>query len=253
MRLSPLALTGALVLSLALAGCGKDDDGAFGARVRTYLLAHPEVLKEAQQAYYAKQEADAVALARPLIKKHSSEIFSDPRDPFVGPKNAKVTVVQFFDYRCPHCKAEAAPGVMAMMKKYPDVKFVFKELPIFGGTSQLAARTALSVWRENPGDYLTVYRTMMDDQTLDESVNDPAGAAKIKDAIDGVVKANGLDVAATEKLGASDDVSKQLADVQRLAAELGVEGTPGFVIGDTLVRGADMEQVDKLIAKARGG
>jgi protein-disulfide isomerase len=248
-----IALAVTALACLTLAGCGRESDDAFGKRVHAYLVAHPEALKDAQEAYYEKQEATKIALAKPLIHKHASEIFADPRDPFVGPKNAKVTVVQFFDYRCPHCKAEAAPGVLAMIKKHPDVKFVFKEFPIFGGPSQAAARTAIGVWQTDPQAYLKVYAGMMNDQDLDEGVNDPAGVAHMKESIQAVVKANGVDVAKVDAAGASSAVDAQMADVQKLAAELGIDGTPGFVVGDTLVSGADMDKVEKLITAQQKG
>jgi protein-disulfide isomerase len=247
-RLS-LAVAAAALCALSLSACGRDNDEVFGERVRAFLIAHPEVLKEAQEAYYAKLDAEKVARAKPVIEKHAREIFADPRDPFVGPANAKVTVVQFFDYRCPHCKAEAAPGVLALIKRHPDVKFVFKEFPIFGGPSQAASRTALSVWRSDPKDYLPVYANMMADEDLDESVNDPAGAKKMQASVDKIVQAAGLDPNKITTFGASDAISAQLADTQRLAAELGVDGTPGFVVGDTLITGADMDKVEQLIEK----
>jgi protein-disulfide isomerase len=200
-----------------------------------------------QEAYYAKQDADKVAKAKPLIHSHASEIFNDPRDAFVGPKDAKVTVVQFFDYRCPHCKAEAAPGVLAMIKKHPDVKFVFKELPIFGGPSQAAARTAIGVWRTDPQAYIKVYADMMADADLDEGVNDPKGVAAMKASVMAILKKNGLDAQKVDDVAGSPAADMQLASVQKLAAELGIDGTPGFIVGDTLITGADMDKVEALI------
>ncbi|HEY3813078.1 MAG TPA: DsbA family protein [Caulobacteraceae bacterium] len=242
-------LTVALAAAFVLAGCGRDPH--FEAKVHSYLIAHPEVLEEMEVALHEKQNAQMVERAKPVIFAHTKEIFNDPRDPFVGPKNAKVTVVQFFDYRCPHCKAEAAPGVQALIKKYPDVKFVFKDLPIFGGPSVAAARTAVGVWKSNPGDYFKAYVQMMADDDLDESVNDPAGAAKMQASVEKIVSSLGLNPSVVDAAGASTDATAQLSDNQKLFAELGLDGTPAFVIGDTVVSGADMGRVEDLIKKGR--
>ena len=240
-RLLPTALVAAFVL----AGCSKDP--AFEAKVHAYLISHPEVIEEMEMKLHDKQEAELSARAKPIIHAHAKEIFSDPRDPFVGPRDAKVVVVQFFDYRCPHCKAEAAPGVAALIKQHPDVKFVFKDFPIFGGGSVAASRTAIGVWKTNPGDYYKAYTQMMADADLDESVSDPAGTAKMQVSVDKIITGLGLNAAAVDGLGAAKDATAELADNQKLAAELGLEGTPAFIVGDTLVSGADMDRVERLI------
>jgi protein-disulfide isomerase len=241
----------ALVASLALAGCGKDP--RFEAKVHTYLMDHPEVLQEMEMKLRDKEDAQSAARARPIIHAHAQEIFNDPRDAFVGPKNAKITVVQFFDYRCPICKGRAAPAIRAMIKQHPDVKFVFKDFPIFGKPSVAASRTAIGVWKSNPADFLKAYDLMMADDALDESVNDPAGVAKMQASVDKIVSDLGLNPAMVNTAGATTDATSQLADNQRLAAELGLDGTPAFIVGDTLVNGADMDRVEQLIDKGGKG
>ena len=232
---SVVALIGAVALG-AFAGVKLFDKG-----VHDYIVHHPEVLMEAQEAWSKKQDEQLAQRAKAVIRARRSEIFSDPRDPFVGPANAKVTVVQFFDYRCPHCKAEAAPAVLDLIRKYPDVKFVFKEWPIFGAPSQSAARAALGTWQAAPGKYLGVYRALMGERDIDQA------------AVDRVLQAQGLDAASTEALGATPRTARQMADVERLAVDLNAGGTPAFIIGDTMVPGARMEQVEALIQKGRKG
>ncbi|MGA2951465.1 MAG: thioredoxin domain-containing protein, partial [Caulobacteraceae bacterium] len=140
MRLALLAAAAALTL----AGCQRDSDAAFGERVRAYLLAHPEVLEEATQRLQDSQEAKAQAAMRqgetqlPALR---AAVERDPRD-FVANPNGKVTVTEFYDYRCPHC-INMAPQIVAMIKGHPEVRFVFKEMPIFGAESDHAAYAAL--------------------------------------------------------------------------------------------------------------
>jgi protein-disulfide isomerase len=227
------------VLAVAATACSRAPAGdkAFEERVHAYLIAHPEVLQEMQIAYVRKQQTAAVERARPLIQQHKTEIFADARDPYVGPKDARVTVVQFADYRCPHCKTEATPAVLAMIKKYPDVRFVFKEYPIFGVPSQAASRAALAAWKK--GKYLPVYEQMMAQPDLDSA------------AIVQILQKNGIDPTEAARIGGAGDVTTHLIDVQKLAAQLGVDGTPAFIIGDTMVPGADMAEVERLIVEAR--
>jgi protein-disulfide isomerase len=211
----------------------------FERGVHDYIVNHPEVLLEAEEAYAKKQNDHVIANARAVIRAHQSEIFADPRDPFVGPQNAKVTVVQFFDYRCPHCKAEAAPAVLALIRKYPDVKFVFKEWPIFGAPSQAAATAALGAAKQ--GKYLPVFAAMMAERELDQT------------SVDRILREQGVDVAQAEAFAASPAAARQLSDVQRLALLLNAGGTPAFIVGDTMVTGARMDDVEALIQKGRKG
>jgi protein-disulfide isomerase len=229
----------AVLATAAVAACSKvpGGDKAFDEKVHAYLLAHPEVLDEMQIAYARKQQTAEIERARPLIQQHKAELLADARDPFVGPKDAKVTVVQFFDYRCAHCKAEAAPAVAQLIKKYPDVRFVFKEYPIFGVPSQAAARAALAAWKK--GNYLPVYEQMMAAPDVDGAV------------IKQVIVQNGINPNEAAEIGASNEVTTHLVDVQKLASQLGLSGTPAFIIGDTLVPGADMAKVEDLIVQAR--
>ena len=78
---------------------------------------------------------------RPLLPALRAALERDPRD-FVANPNGKVTVTEFYDYRCPHC-INIAPKVVGLIRSQPDVRFVFKEMPIFGATSEHAARAAL--------------------------------------------------------------------------------------------------------------
>ncbi len=234
-----LLALGAVLTLAAASGCTdpKGYDDSFGRHVKAYLLDHPEVLMEMQQAYYDKQQKLAIEHMKPLIKKYSSQIFNDPRDPSIGPADAKVVVVQFFDYRCPHCKSEAAPAVLDLIKKYPDVRWVFKEFPIFGPPSQLASRAGLAAFKA--GHYLPVYQGLMASPEVDQGV------------IDQVMAKAGIPKAMEDQLMATPALAAQVVDVQTLAAELGVDGTPAFIIGDTAVNGANMQKVEELILKGR--
>jgi protein-disulfide isomerase len=236
-RLGVLAL-----IALTLAACQRPstDDAAFGARVRAYLLAHPEVLQEVSQKLDAKladQAASRQRQAESLLPRLRSSVERDPLDFVANPKGV-VTVTEFYDYRCPHC-VSVAPKVIALIRAHPDVRVVFKETPIFGATSEHAARAALAVARSG-GDSLGLYQALMSARGLDDAT------------IDRLARAEGAKPAdlTPEAAKAAD---AHLSKTSALFAQLDLEGTPAFIVGDQIILGEDMDAVTAAVAKARAG
>lgn len=224
--------------ALALSGCAKaQSDDAFGERVRAYLLENPEVIQEAVERLQVKQQASARATALAAIEKHRQALERDPRD-FVANPNGRITVVEFFDYNCGYCKV-IAPEVTKLIAENPDVRFVFKEFPIFGAASNTAAEVALSA-PVKPRT-LEFYKAAMQTKPLDEA------------AIDRLLRGMGIDPVVARRSGDSAAVQQQIRDVKALAGELGLEGTPAFIVGDTLIPGADLDALKAAINLAKGG
>jgi protein-disulfide isomerase len=226
----------ALTAALALTGCHKSDDG-FDSKVHAYLMAHPEVIREAADKLRDKDQAALAKASTDALAKYRDKLERDPRD-FVANPNGAITVVEFFDYRCGYCKL-AAPQVVQLIKDHPDVRFVFKEFPIFGDVSDAAAKIALSPQVKAKG--LDVYSGWMSEKALSNAT------------IDSQLEAAGVDVAAARKAAADPAIERQLLDTRVLASALHLEGTPAFVIGDTLVPGADMAAVRAAITVAKAG
>jgi protein-disulfide isomerase len=231
-----LAVLGVLAVGACDRSAAQDD--AFGARVRAYILSHPEVIQEAVDKLQEKADADAAAAeekARRALPLLRGAIERDPRD-FVANPNGKITVTEFYDYRCAHC-INAAPKVLALIAANPDLRFVFKESPIFGPTSEHAAHAAIAI-RKSGGDYLGYYKTMMSTRALDAAT------------IDKVALANGATAAS---LAPSPEADKQLADVSSLFGKLDLGGTPAFIVGNDIIFGEDMDALDAAISKVRQG
>jgi protein-disulfide isomerase len=220
---------------MVLAGCGRADR-AFDDRVHAYLLSHPEVIQEAVNALQKKEQARSAEQTRLAINQNRSALEHDPRD-FVANPNGKITVTEFYDYRCPHC-VNAAPAVVKIIHENPDVRFVFKEFPIFGGDSDSAAAAAIAVKRSG-GDYLGVYADFMAARPLNPEV------------IDQVLKAHRVDPAKLKDPAFERDATDQLLATRHLALTLGQDATPVFIIGDTVVPGEDMQAVHAAIDAAR--
>ena len=233
-RLGLLAATASLILAACQPCVGADK--AFGDKVRAYLLAHPEVLEEASQKLQATAEARIEAAQRRAeanLPKLRSAIERDPRD-FVANPAGGITVTEFYDYRCPHC-ISMAPQLLALIHRRPDVRFVFKEMPIFGAESDHAAYAALAV-RKAGGDYLGLYQNFMAARPLDDASIDSIAVAK---------GANRADIFP----GASS--TSQLASTKALFDKLALDGTPGFVVGNHIMSGDDMAALEAAIDKTR--
>ena len=146
----------------------------------------------------------------------------------LGNRDGDVTLVEFFDYNCGYCK-RALSDLMAMMKADPKLKVVLKELPILGPGSLEAARVAVAVRMQDPSGakYLDFHRRLLENR----GANDKARAlAAAKDA--------GLDMARLERDMTSEEVGKSLDESMKLAKALGINGTPGYVVGERVVVGA---------------
>ena len=225
---------------LLVTACSKPSDKAQVSREQAlaYLEDHPEVINEATQRYELKRRKEMLAESAKAIALRKAALERDPRD-FVANPNGKVTVVEFFDYRCPYCKA-CLPALQALILQNPDIRFVFKEYPIIPdedgkvGVSLRASEAALAAARA--GKYQTVHDEMMAIASLDDD-----GIAK-------VLKDNGLDPAATD--GSVDDL-RHIKDVRELASAIGANGTPAFVVGDTLIEGNSMGQLAVAIEQAQ--
>ena len=239
-------LAAAMAAPLALAACSRPaekaqaaaDDPAFHKQVVAYLVDHPGVIQEGINAYNDKQHSTLVKTAAAAIAPRRSLIESDPRD-FVANPGGKITVVEFFDYRCPYCKADL-PALQALIAQEKDIRFIFKEYPIIPdkdgriGVSLRAAQAALAAKRA--GKYLPVHNALMAAADLDD------------ETIRRVLTDNGLDPA---QVGAQPKDLDQLADVRKLAQEIHVAGTPTFIVGDTLVDTSSMDQLAAAIGQAR--
>lgn len=241
--LRPLLVLAAIALAPVLPAGAQENapaDAAFEERVRAYLLEHPEVIIEALQEYDRRQKAEAELRQKRAIVDNRDDLVASPGDPVAGNPAGAVTVVEFFDYRCPYCKA-VAKDMIATLQAEGDVRIVFKEFPILGPDSQMAAKAALAA--DKQGKYLAFHQALMDHKGVLD-----------RDALTDIAEDAGLDVELLQIDMESAEVETVIARNMALADTLDIGGTPAFIIGDTLVPGAiDMKTLKDLVAKARSG
>jgi len=231
----PRRLLALAALAVLLSACSKSD-ASFDAKVHDYILAHPEVIQQAIAKLQAQQDQQAAQQAKLAIAQNRQSLERDPRD-YVANPNGRITVTEFYDYRCPHC-INAAPAVLKIIHDHPDVRFVFKEFPIFGDVSEHAAAGAIQLKKQG-GDVVSLYSDFMNTHPLDDA------------AIDRILRAHGVDPATLDKPDVHAQTQAQLLAVRKLAIDLGIEGTPAFIVGDTLIPGDDTDAINAAINQAR--
>ncbi|RKQ73766.1 DsbA family protein [Oceanibaculum indicum] len=206
--------------------------------VRDYLLANPEVLRDALIELGSREKAAAEDQRKQRIADLRAELEREPDDPVLGNPDGAITIVEFFDYQCGYCKA-MKPVMQNILASEKDVRVVMKEFPILSAVSVTAARAALAA-REQ-GKYQAMHDRLMGyrGRLSDEAVFAIAGEA-------------GLDIERLKADMQAPAVAAVLERNQQLAERLEISGTPSFIVGETLVPGAVNEEgLRKLIAETR--
>lgn len=198
----------------------------FGAFIREYLLANPEIIEEMSQALEIKKEAESRVMAESAIANNKDAIFNAPEDIVLGNPAGDVTVVEFYDYNCGFCK-RAMTDMIDLLDKDPNVRFVLKEFPILGPDSMAAHRVAMSFRALAPEKYSEFHIKLLSaDVRATESY-----------AIE-VAKGFGIEEAAL-RAGMDDPaIDQSIRQTYELANALGISGTPSFVVGNEAVFGA---------------
>ncbi|MBV9575250.1 MAG: DsbA family protein [Gammaproteobacteria bacterium] len=196
------------------------------AVVHDYLISKPEVLVEAMQVLQEKQFQQAQQTVKQTQKAaatYANDLFHQSTDPIAGNPDGKITIVEFFDYQCPHC-IDMAPTMDAVIKANPDVRVIYKDFPIRGPLSELAARAALAAQKQ--GKYHELSNAML-----------TANKQLTQDVILEIAKNQGLDVDKLKQDMKDSAIDNQLKANTKLAQNLKLLGTPAFFIGKTSGKG----------------
>jgi len=206
--------------------------------IHDYLMKNPDVMIEALRSAEAKASSEADAGALQALRERRREIFDDPATPVGGNPEGDVTIVEFFDYRCPYCK-QVQPTLKTLLDQDPKLRFVYKEMPVLGAASVTAAHAALAARLQDK--YEAFHGAMM------------ATKGQITDDVIYKVAASvGLDVDRLKRDMAAPEIERALKANLALANALDIRGTPGFIIGDHIVPGAiDLDALKDLVASAR--
>ena len=222
-----------LVVALAAGFAGAalwDTTGLGGKSTRDYLLANPEILPEAMQVL---QQREQLARIEPL----RGEIETPFPGAVLGNPAGSVTLVEFTDYACTYCRQSVA-DVAALVAADPELKVVIREYPILAPESVDAARMALAAAQQ--GRYAQFHDAMF-------RLGPPTAQA-----IEAAAAEAGVDLARARAAIATGIFDDQLQANAQLAAQLGISGTPGWVIGDRALNGAvGAQELGAAIEEAR--
>jgi protein-disulfide isomerase len=236
---NPLLAFGALLLAGLLGAAAfallqpllpGSDRARTEAIVRDYVLSHPEILPEAMQKLQEREVGKAVAANRSGIETPFAGAWA-------GNPQGDVTLVAYMDYACGYCRA-SLPAIDKLLAEDPKVRIVYRELPILSPGSRTAAEWALAAAEQ--GKFRPFHAALYAESRLDEAaIARAAGKA-------------GLDVARARTTAASQPVAQEIARNIGQAGQLGVTGTPTWVVGNQMLSGAvGYEGLSAAVAKAR--
>lgn len=202
------------------------------------ILENPEIVMEAVAILQQReQDAQANAAAEAMVE-HSDLLLNDPQAEVFGNPDGDVTIVEFFDYNCHFCR-ETTPTVTALMESDPNIRLVMREFPILGPGSVEAARVALAA--RNQDGYEAFHFALME----------MPGQAQTASALK-LARELGMDVDQLRADMQLPEIDQHIETSMTLAQALGINGTPSFVVGGTLVPGAlPLEQLQQLVAQER--
>lgn len=237
--------TAAAVSILGLAACAQAGPGDMSKTevetiIRAYLLENPEIIRDALIELEKKSAQDEVQETTDAIAELSDQIFRDPRDYSIGPKDAKVQLVEFFDYNCGFCK-RSTDWMEETIAKHPDnVRVVFKELPVLTGregASHMAARAALAAARQ--GKYKKMHFALMSERSINET------------RVMEIAKNMGMDVEQLKRDMKDPAIARQIEDNLAISNRIpALTGTPFFILNGEFVSGANLPKLDSLLAAA---
>jgi protein-disulfide isomerase len=256
MRNDRLAFAGSLVLAALLGGgvvlagqallAGAGARGTVEQTVHRYIMAHPEVLldsvdqlraKEAEKAQRAQADAEgAAAKALPAMLPKATTPYAGA---WAGNPNGDVTVVAFMDYACGYCRA-SLPAIDELIRRDPGVRIVYREFPVLGPDSLVAARWALAAAEQ--GKFRAFHDALF--------AMDGPSAANIQAA----AQKAALDLSAAERAVRSQPVEQEIKANHRFGQELAMSGTPAWIVGGRLLYGMrDYGALAEAVAAARKG
>ncbi|MFT3741995.1 MAG: DsbA family protein [Gammaproteobacteria bacterium] len=232
-KLTTFGLTSLLAMNLS--AYAADDTAKLSAAqveqvkqvIHDYLVANPQVLVEASEALQQQRENTALQNAPAAISAKATQIFADPNSPVAGNPKGDVTLVEFFDYQCPHCK-DMETIVEQLQKADPKLRIVYKELPIFGGASKDASIAALAAKQQGDAVYLKFHNALLAN----------AGALD-KDKILQIAQAAGVNMQQLNQAMNNEALKQQIDANFALAQSLQLMGTPTFIIAKWNVDGKD--------------
>jgi protein-disulfide isomerase len=198
----------------------------FDTAVRNFLMKNPEVIFEAIEQFEKNQFEKNQSVEKHLIQKYEESLFNDNFSFKGGNKEGSITIVEFIDYRCGYCK-KAHNEIYELLITNNDLRYIIKEFPILGPESVLASKAAIHIFLTQ-GDKM--YKKFNDKIF---TYNGPITIKKLNNIIESI---DGIPID-VESITNNQKIESILGNNRILANELKIQGTPTFIINDTIIRG----------------
>ncbi len=243
-----LAVFFAFVVGVALAsaifgnigGGGSVDESKVKAIVLNMMEHEQADVMAALQRGRGKAEEKQRADASKNLEEYKGKLEANPDAPIAGNPNGDVVVVEFYDYNCGFCK-RAMPDVAKIIETDKNVKVVFLDHPILAPSSTLAAKAALAVHKISPDKFFAYHQELM-----------KITGDKTEELLLATAKKIGVNADKVKSEMNSGAIEKIIAENNKLAEAVGVQGVPGFVIGGQFFGGAiGYDAMVKAIEEAR--
>ena len=205
--------------------------------VHDYILAHPEILPEAMQKLQDREAADRGSRAATVAIANRAAIETPFGSAWAGNPAADVTLVEYFDYNCGYCRA-SLPTIAALLKSDPKLRIVYRDFPILAQSSVDAARMSLAAAEQ--GKFQPFHDALY------------AAGPVTTQSIAAAARIAGIDAA--RATASAPRAAREIAANEAMAQQLGLTGTPSWVIGRKVVSSAlPLEELQKAVAAARAG
>jgi protein-disulfide isomerase len=206
--------------------------------LRDALKSDPSILRDAITALQQDEGSQQAASTRSAIAANANSLLHTAGDPVAGNPNGSVTLVEFYDVRCPYCRS-MLPVLASLLAQDHDIRLVYKDIPILGPGSVIAAKAVLAAQRQ--GGYGRLQSLLM------------AGSPDITEAVvRAAAQQAGLDWTRLHADMQDPAIQARIDANLQLAQTLKIDGTPAYVIGDQMFPGAlPLGDLQAVVAAAR--
>lgn len=240
-KLLPIVAAGLLSAS-SFALADNHTNSNLDAQIKAYIMNHPEVIMASIQKMQQEQQMKQMEMGKQAAVANAKQLVSDAHSPAV--QSGPVTVVEFFDYQCSVCHM-MFPKIEKLMKDNPNVRFVFKEFPIFGPASEFAAQASIAARMQDPKHFMKFHNALFESGLME---------GKLKDTdVMKIAQKSGLNVKKLKADMQSDAVKNEVKNTYSLASKLKLQGTPAFVVLPTDETKATTETVTFVPGAADAG
>lgn len=195
--------------------------------VAKWIEANPQAIINSVSNLQKKAMEEQMKNAQKNIGEKKGELFNDKKSPQYSPSGYDVTIVEFYDYNCGYCK-KAQSNVEELIKSDKKVRVIYRDFPILGQPSKEMAEVSIAVNLSEPSSFKKFHDALM------------SSSEKGKDGALRIAKNVGINIAKLESTLSKDKskIEKLIEDNLTLGSSIGINGTPGFVIGEELIPGA---------------